>query len=243
MARRASTRDARLDALQSALGHRFADPALLTLALTHVSAARPGQTRLVSYQRLEFLGDRVLGVVIAELLYRRYPEAEEGELSQRLAALVRRETCAAVAQDWGVGPSLILGEGEVMSGGRRKLAILADACEALIGAVQVDGGYEAARAVVTRGFGDRIDRPLATMRDPKTVLQEWAQGLGHPTPVYREVGRTGPDHAPTFVVEVAIGAVGRIEGKGASKRIAEQDAASRYLAKAGLLNEDGEAAA
>ena len=152
-------------ALEERLGYAFKDRDLLVLALTHVSA--PGAGTGVSYQRLEFLGDRVLGLAIAELLYRTYPEAAEGELSRRLADLVRRESCAEVALAWDVGPHLRLGAGEVHSGGRRNQAILADACESIIGAVFLDGGYEPARGLVERAFAGRLAaprRPLSRAR-------------------------------------------------------------------------------
>ena len=145
---------AELSTLEARLGHKFADVELATRALTHVSApATAGSGRVQSYQRLEFLGDRVLGVVVAEMLYRAYPQATEGELSMRLAKLVRRETCAAVAEEWEVGPHVVLGQGEARGGGRKKAAILSDVCESLIGAVFLDAGFEAARGARRRDPG------------------------------------------------------------------------------------------
>ena len=166
--------------LEARLGHAFRDPDLLTRALTHVSGARGGE----SYQRLEFLGDRVLGLAVAEMLVRAFPRATEGELSQRLSDLVRREACAVMAESWDVGPHLILGTGEVQSGGRRNRAILADAAESILGAVFMDAGYEPARALVERALAVQVTAPRTPPRDPKTALQEWAHGLGRPTPVY-----------------------------------------------------------
>jgi ribonuclease III len=230
---RLSAKDARLAELEKAMGHDFRDKGLLRQALTHVSAVRGGGDRGESYQRLEFLGDRVLGVIAAALLFEAFPSADEGELSQRLADLVRKETCADVARQWGVGAALFLGEGEVMSGGRRKEAILGDACEALIGAVWLDGGIESANAVVRAAFGARVGRPVERMRDAKTLLQEWVQGRGFPAPTYREVSRTGPDHAPHFVVLVEVAGLGSAEGGGRSKRIAEQKAAELLLEREG----------
>ncbi len=232
MSRKPTVKEARIAALETNIGHVFNDKLLLRRALTHVSAVRSGD-RGESYQRLEFLGDRVLGIVIAQLLYETFPAADEGELSQRLADLVRKETCAAVARDWDIGPALFLGEGESTSGGRRKEAILGDACEAVIGAVLLDGGFAAAERTVRAGFSPRLTRPVEKMRDAKTLLQEWVQGRGFPTPVYREVSRSGPDHAPDFVILAEVGGLGTAEGVGRSKRIAEQRAAEAFLTREG----------
>lgn len=227
-------------ALEASLGHGFADRALLDEALTHVSAG--AERGPASYQRLEFLGDRVLGLAVADLVYRRFPAAGEGEMSRRLAALVRRETCAEVAQAWKVGPHLRLGAGEVQSGGRGNATILADACEALIGAVYLDAGYEAARAVIERAFGPHLAASRRPLRDPKTALQEWAQGRGLPTPTYALLDRSGPDHAPTFRIVARVGmaeatGVADCVGEGASKRAAEQDAARNLLRREGVCDE------
>ncbi|BCB20354.1 ribonuclease III [Bosea sp. ANAM02] len=223
--------------LEAALGHRFADPSLLATALTHMSAE---DSRLASYQRLEFLGDRVLGLSVAELLFRQFPQSEEGNLSRRLADLVRKETCAEVAQGWNLGQFMRLGEGEILGGARKNKAILADACEAIIGAVFIDGGYEAARALVERAFGERMLKPVRPLRDAKTVLQEWAQGRGYPTPTYSERGRSGPDHAPVFVVAARITGLNDAEARGPSKRLAEQAAAEAFLRREGLWNDNPE---
>lgn len=217
--------------LEARLGYSFTDKDLLGRALTHVSAAGP------SYQRLEFLGDRVLGLSIAEMLYAAYPEASEGELSRRLSNLVRRESCAEVAVAWDVGPHLILGVGESHSGGRRNGAILADACEAILGAVFLDGGYEAARQLVSRAFVGRLSATTRPLRDPKTALQEWAQGRGLPTPVYQVVDRFGPDHAPRFKIAAKVAGVPDGLGQGPSKRAAEQDAAQSLLLREGVWRE------
>ena len=223
-------------ALEERLGHRFRDKDLLGLALTHVSA--PGAGTGVSYQRLEFLGDRVLGLAIAEMLYRSYPDAAEGELSRRLAELVRRESCAEVAAAWDVGPYLKLGAGEVHSGGRRNTAILADACESIIGAAFLDDGYEAAKAIVERAFSERLSAPRRPLRDAKTALQEWAQGRGLPTPVYVVVEQVGPDHAPKFRVSAKVEGLESGFGLGSSKRSAEQDAARSLLIREGVWREE-----
>lgn len=223
--------------LEAALGHRFADQSLLATALTHMSAE---DSRLASYQRLEFLGDRVLGLSVADLLFRQFPQSEEGNLSRRLADLVRKETCAEVAQGWNLGQFMRLGEGEILGGARKNKAILADACEAIIGAVFIDGGYEAARALVERAFGERMLKPVRPLRDAKTALQEWAQGKGYPTPTYSERGRSGPDHAPVFVVAAKITGLADAEARGPSKRLAEQAAAETFLRREGLWNDNPE---
>jgi len=223
--------------LEAVLGHRFADRSLLATALTHMSAE---DSRLASYQRLEFLGDRVLGLSVAELLFRQFPQSEEGNLSRRLADLVRKETCAEVALGWNLGQFMRLGEGEILGGARKNKAILADACEAIIGAVFIDGGYEAARALVERAFGERMLKPVRPLRDAKTALQEWAQGKGYPTPTYSERGRSGPDHAPVFVVAAKITGLADAEARGPSKRLAEQAAAETFLKREGLWNDNPE---
>ncbi|HEX2556197.1 MAG TPA: ribonuclease III [Microvirga sp.] len=223
-------------ALEERLGYRFRDRDLLALALTHVSA--PGAGQGVSYQRLEFLGDRVLGLAVAEMLYIAYPGAAEGELSRRFAELVRRESCAEVALAWDVGPFLRLGAGEVHTGGRRNAAILADACEAIIGAVFLDGGYGEARALVDRAFAEHLAAPRRPLRDAKTALQEWAQGRGLAAPVYTVIEQVGPDHAPKFRVSANVEGLERGIGAGASKRSAEQDAARSLLLREGVWTEN-----
>lgn len=219
--------------LEDRIGHSFAERTLLDSALTHISALS-GKSRVSSYQRLEFLGDHVLGLVVSEMLFRAFPKADEGELSRRLSDLVRRETCADVARAVDLGAVIKLGVSEANSGGRRRTAILADVCEALVGAVFLDGGYPAATALVERLWGERMRRPQKPLRDPKTVLQEWAQGRGLPTPSYREVERTGPHHDPEFRVEVILPALDPAEGVGRSKRAAEQAAAAALLTREGV---------
>jgi ribonuclease III len=224
-----------LDELLNKLGYRFEKPELLDEALTHVSAPKAdGQ----SYQRLEFLGDRVLGLAIADLLYRTFSEAPEGELSRRLAELVRRESCAEIAIAWDVGPYLKLGAGEAHAGERRNQTILADVCEAIIGAVFMDGGYEAARGVIARAFQPLLEAPRRPLRDPKSALQEWAQGRGLPPPTYSIVEQTGPDHAPKFLVMVRVKGAETEFGLGTSKRIAEQAAARSLLLREGVWTEE-----
>jgi ribonuclease-3 len=225
---------AELSALESRLGYRFRDSGLAVLALTHLSAQNPGgQGRAQSYQRLEFLGDRVLGVAIASRLYQAFPKASEGELSIRFAKLVRRETCAEIAALWDVGPHVALGLGEARGGGRKKAAILADVCESLIGAVFVDGGFEAAEALVMRAWGDRITADAEPARDAKTAVQEWAQSRALGPPRYEEVERSGPAHAPHFVMRVVLDGFEPELGAASSKRAAEQAAAQAFLDRRG----------
>jgi ribonuclease III len=220
-----------LAVLQDSIGHAFADLALLEQALTHISAIKAGTGRATSYQRLEFLGDRVLGLCIADLLFRTFPEAEEGDLSRRLAERVRKEACTAVAVSWNLGACLQLGVGESQSGGRRNAAILADSCEAVLGAVFLDAGYDVVRKVVESAFGRHLHDPALPIRDAKTALQEWAQGLKHPPPVYAISERSGPDHAPRFTVEVQVEGHEPGLGYGTSRRAAEQDAARTLLVR------------
>jgi ribonuclease-3 len=235
-----SRRPAPLDALQARIGYRFSDPAIAARAVTHLSALDTAAGREDSYQRLEFLGDRVLGLVVAAMLFEAFPTAHEGELSRRLAELVRAEACADVAREMDLGPALVLGAGEVRSGGRKKPAILADACEALIGAVFRDGGLAPAEALVRRYWAPRMAAPRRPLQDAKTALQEWVQGRGLPAPTYRETGRAGPDHRPLFQVMAEVPDMTPAEGQGRSKREAEQAAAAAFLAREGVWTEQGE---
>ena len=229
-----------LDELLKKLGYSFEKPELLDEALTHVSAPQAGGQ---SYQRLEFLGDRVLGLAIAELLFRTFPGAPEGELSRRLAELVRRESCAEIATAWDVGPYLKLGAGEAHAGERRNQTILADVCEAIIGAVFIDGGYEAARDLVERAFQELVEAPRRPLRDPKSALQEWAQGRGLPPPTYSR-GRADRAGSRAQVPGGREGQGAENEfGSGTSKRIAEQAAARSLLMKEGVWTEEDHGAA
>jgi ribonuclease III len=218
-------------ALEERVGYRFKDLALRDSALTHISALKGARNRAASYQRLEFLGDHVLGLVISDLLYRTFPKADEGELSRRLADLVRKETCAEIAVSIELGSAIHLGSSEANAGARKRPAILADVCEALIGAVYIDGGYPAAETLVQKLWEVRMQATAPPQRDPKTVLQEWAQGRGLPTPIYQEVARSGPDHAPVFRVAVQLPNFAPAEGTARSKRAAEQLAAATMLAR------------
>ncbi len=224
-----------LDKLEQRLGHRFADRRLLTRALTHTSAVPNGRE---SYQRMEFLGDRVLALTVAHMTFDAYPAAEEGELARRLNALVKRETCAEVGRDLGLGPSLRLGTGEAQTGGRAKVAILGDVVEALIAAIYLDAGFGPASDFVRRNWGDRMRSARGPLRDAKTTLQEWVQSRGGPAPVYRETSRSGPDHDPEFTIAVDIAGLAAGEGRGRSKREAEQSAAATVLVREGLWKDE-----
>jgi ribonuclease-3 len=234
--RRAKPRRGAASALEKTIGYRFKDGELLNRALTHISALAGGN-RGASYQRLEFLGDHVLGLVISDMLFRAFPKADEGELSRRLADLVRRESCADVARKVDIGAALRLGASEANAGGRQRTAILADVCEAMVGAVFLDGGFDAASGLVERLWGERMRAPVRPLRDPKTMLQEWAQARGLPTPTYREVERTGPHHDPEFRVAVALPDREPAEGQGRSKRAAEQAAAAAMLKREGVRSD------
>jgi ribonuclease-3 len=226
-----------ISALEEAIGHRFADRAILERALTHISALPGTPTGGPHYQRLEFLGDRVLGLSIASMLFRAFPSASEGELSRRLAHLVRRETCAEVATAWNIGPHIRLGIGEMQSGLRKKEAILADVCESVIAAVYLDGGFGAASELVERGFGPKMSEPGRAVRDSKSALQEWALSLALPAPVYQEVERSGPDHAPVFRIAAVVHGYEPCVAEGRSKRLAEQAAATAFIQREGITVE------
>lgn len=217
-----------LAAFSARIGHDFAQPELLTRAVTHASLSSPSRP---SNERLEFLGDRVLGLSIATALFQADDRAAEGQMAPRLNALVRQETCAEVAREIGLGEVLKLGRSEMMSGGRRKEALLGDAMEAVIAAVYLDAGFDAARAVVLKLWGDRIAAAQVVTRDPKSVLQEWAQARGLPPPTYVETARTGPDHQPVFTIEVRMASGETASGEAPGKRQAEQAAARALLAR------------
>ncbi|HSC19874.1 MAG TPA: ribonuclease III [Rhizomicrobium sp.] len=216
-------------ALEARLGHTFADKSLLEQALRHASAGT------VSNERLEFLGDRVLGLIVAEKLYALFQGDPEGLLAVKLNALVRKEACAQAAEAAGLSKDLVLAHSEARAGGRQKAVILAGACEAVIAALYLDGGMEAARAFIARYWTEMFGALDRDMRDAKTALQEWAQsGPAKTTPLYRLLKREGPDHAPKFVVEVSAGDQQPAMGEGRSKREAEQAAAQAMLARLGL---------
>lgn len=215
-----------LAAFSKRLGHKFAKPDLLVRAVTHASITSQHRD---DNQRLEFLGDRVLGLVMAEALLEADPNAPEGLLAPRYNALVRREACADVARQIDLGAVLKLGRSEMKSGGRRKEALLADAMEAVIAAIYLDGGFEAARKAVLLLWGARIHNVADDARDAKTALQEWAQARGEVPPQYNEVARSGPDHQPVFTIEVRLASGLSDQATAGSKRQAEQAAAAALL--------------
>jgi len=209
------------------IGWTFARRELLTEALTHSSSAE-GRRGAVTNERLEFLGDRVLGLVVAQRLFATYADDGESALALRLNALVNRSACAAAARRVGLGEALTLSKSEELAGGRNKETILADACEALIAALYLDGGFDAARAFIDLAWGDAFTEAAGAGRDPKTALQEWAAARKLSAPAYVLAARTGPDHAPVFVIQVTV--AGRTaSGEGGSKRDAERRAALALL--------------
>ena len=219
-----------INALQSRLGHEFADPDLLIRALTHASATeqRGKEPVQATYQRLEFLGDRVLGLIIAHKLAGIYPGASEGELSKRLARLVSGETCAEIGRELELDRFMIA-DGNVLRGGKAVEGLRADMCESIIGALYLDGGLDVAREFVETAWADRIVSHEGPLRDAKTELQEWAHRKGYATPRYRELSRSGPDHAPTFEIEVIVDGTEGANASGSSKREAEHCAAETVL--------------
>lgn len=222
--------DAITSNLADKLGHTFQDPNLLRRALTHASA-----DAVTSNERLEFLGDRVLGLIIAEKLHALYPADPEGALALKFNALARGAACAQAAAQAGLAEHVILANSEKSAGGRDKPAILSGVCEAVIAALYLDGGMDAARAFVTRYWAGQFEGLSHDMRDAKTKLQEWAQSAASKArgsaaaPVYTLKEQSGPDHAPRFVVEVRVGGFDPVTGEGGSKRQAEQDAARKLL--------------
>ncbi|MDX1486114.1 MAG: ribonuclease III [Alphaproteobacteria bacterium] len=215
--------------LAAALGHVFERPELLEEAVTHRSAGTPNLARF-SYERLEFLGDRVLGLVVADLLLEMHPDASEGDLARRLTALVRSEALQEVAAGLELGQYLRLSDNEMRMGGQDNPGIQADACEALIGALYLDGGLGAARRFIGAKWGPLLREPGTGTRDPKTRLQEWAQGNKLPLPDYRVITEEGPAHEPHFTVEVTVEGRPPARARARSKRRAEQNAARKLLA-------------
>ena len=224
--------------LEQKIGYQFADRGLLIRALTHSSAISPGKRIEHSYQRLEFLGDRVLGLVVAETLYAKFPQSREGELARALNSVVRKESCAAVAHDMGMGELVQMDKSEIANGGRTKPSVLADVCEAVIGAIYLDGGLDPAAAFIRRSFAAHLDATRNLRSDAKTMLQEWAQRRGLPVPQYEEVSRTGPDHSPVFLMAVHIAGHQSMQASGPSKKLAEQSVAEQFLRREGVLKQD-----
>ncbi|CAN5229313.1 ribonuclease III [soil metagenome] len=222
------------------LGHDFRDSRLLDRALTHASVGEgvaPQTSKAPrDNERMEFLGDRVLGLLVAERLHNDFPEADEGQLSSRLHALVDKSACGRVGALLGIGEAIRLSPGETKSGGRRKEGVIADAVEAVLAAVYLDGGIDAARKAFDRAWADELAKPPErSLTNPKSALQEWAQGQGRPLPTYEIAGRTGSDHAPTFTVEVAVEGLEPLTAVGRSRQDAEKAAAMAMLQREGVI--------
>jgi ribonuclease-3 len=233
-----TARKTHIGELETRLGYRFKNRDLLREALTHASARaeQGGQDN----ERLEFLGDRVLGLSIAALLFERFPEAREVEFARHYNALVCKGCCADIAQTVGLGPHLIMASSEARSGGRKKAVILADACEALLGAVYIDGGFPAAESVVQRLWAPLVATAEPPSPDAKTALQEFAQSQRRGLPDYREVSRSGADHAPSFTVEVRVTGLKPVQGTGSSLKRAQQAAAEALLVQEGVWQRERE---
>ncbi|MDP4822877.1 MAG: ribonuclease III [Aestuariivirgaceae bacterium] len=214
------------EALAERIGHHFADPELLRRALTHASARSGGRD---NNERMEFLGDRVLGLIIAEMLFERFPGEPEGHLARRLNSMVRLETCADVARTIGIPDAIRTAPNEPAGKLAQNSSVLGDACEALIAALYLDGGLDAARRFIVAQWADRIGEVKAGERDPKTALQEWALGRGIRVPDYVEISRTGPDHDPEFIIEVRVAGHEPAAAQGKSKRDASRGAAFAFL--------------
>ena len=219
-----------LSRLESEIGYVFIDKDLIINALTH-SSYGDGRRKMVNNERLEFLGDRVLGLLTAEKLYE-IIDGDEGAMARRLNALVRKETCAKVARAVGLGEVLLMSPSEVKQGGRDKTSILGDGCESLLAALYIDGGYEVCKIFYAKYWGDEILRVTnMSTKDPKTELQEKASAEKYGLPNYEVISRTGPDHRPLFVVEVTVNRLGSAQGTGKSKKDAERYAAVHLLKK------------
>ncbi|UUX50414.1 ribonuclease III [Nisaea acidiphila] len=220
--------DSDLEDLEELLGHKFGHTDVLRRAVTHASAEPRAWN---AYERLEFLGDRVLALVMAEHLLDRFPHEREGAIAKRHVGLVRREALAEVARQIGLGRFLIVSRGETEAGVRESETILSDAMEAVIGALYLDGGLGAAQRFILQCWNPLVEADLRPPQDAKTTLQEWVQARKIPLPTYETIGRDGPAHAPEFTVRVSVQGHGAQTGTGKSKRIAEQDAAGKMIAK------------
>jgi ribonuclease-3 len=223
----------RLAELQETLGYTFANEDLLRTALTHQSWLEGQDVDGQSYQRLEFLGDRVLGLVVSDMLYRAKPEVIVGRLSRRLSDLVRWETCADVADEWNLARHIRFAANIGMET-RQSRSVFADVCEAVLGAIYLDGGFAAAEKVIETFWRPLLAENARPTQDPKTALQEWAQGRGFAPPTYLELSRSGPDHEPRFVVSVDIPGYAPCEAEAASKKHAQQGAAQAFLLREGI---------
>lgn len=219
--------------IEKILGYCFKNSLLLEEALTHPSVSRehPELGHVFNYERLEFLGDAVLGLVIAECLLDKYPEEKEGALAKRQAGLVKGESVASIAERLDIGQHINMTPGEESMGGRKNKNNIENALEALIGAIYQDSGLEPAKSFILEHWSGLIDEMIEPPKDPKTALQEWAQGKGLPIPLYKTVDTAGPSHAPSFTVEVIVEGVEVVQSSGDSKKKAEKEAASILLEK------------
>lgn len=216
--------------LSGKIGYVFSDPALCETALTHSST----QNDQTDNERLEFLGDRVLGLAVADLLFAAYPHEPEGSLAKRHTGLVQQEALVGVAREIDLAAYIRLSAGEMKSGGHKKEKIIADAMEALIGAIYLDGGFPAAMAFIKRFWATMLQNQTLPPEDAKSLLQEWAQGRGLPLPEYKLLGKSGSDHAPSFEIEVSVESIGKTSATASSKRAAEKEAAAKMLDKIGV---------
>ena len=219
-----------LQQLENRIGHTFTDKTLLKTALTHSSTGADA-----NYERLEFLGDRVLGLVIAELLYARFPNEKEGDLARRLAALVQGTFLAKRSIELELGQHILFSEGEAQAGGAENEHILADVFESLIGALYLDAGFEKCQSLIHTLWENNLEVMKEPPLHPKTRIQEWAQSLGLALPSYEIVEQTGPDHAPIFKVVVNVNGYEGAEAEGRSRQIAEKEAAREFLKKHGVI--------
>lgn len=219
------------------VGHHFKDASLLERALTHSSLSSKGNG-VRDLERLEFLGDRVLGLLVAEALWRGFPEMEEGDLAPRLNALVRKETCAKAAKSFQLDQLMRMSPYEEEAGGREKKAILGDVCEAFLGALYIDGGLEAARLAFDHFWSPNLEKLASRYRDAKTALQEWSQERKLGVPQYKELERDGPAHQPSFTVEVSLTGFKSLKASGSSKRKAQMKAATEFLIREKVWAED-----
>lgn len=218
-----------MTALEETLRHRFGNPALLEEALTHPSCTKTQKTGSYNNQRLEFLGDAVLGLVVAQLLFERYPHENEGDLAKRHAALVCGERLVEVARSIGLAQHIKMTPSEEISGGRQNPSNIEDACEAAIGALYLDGGLEAAARFIRAHWESLAESTATPPKDAKTALQEWAQGQALALPLYETIASEGPAHAPVFTIQVSVEGGWRAQASGASKRHAEHAAAKKLL--------------
>ncbi len=222
--------------LESYIGHQFKDKTLAERALTHSSLSHKGN-KVRDLERLEFLGDRVLGLMVAEELWRRYPDLEEGDLAPRLNALVRKETCATAALSLGLDQLVQMSAFEEEAGGRAKKAILGDVCEAFLGALYIDGGLKAARQAFNLFWLPNFEDLSKAHRDSKTMLQEWSQDKKLGVPSYKEISRQGPAHNPSFTIKVLIKGYEPAIAIGKSKRDAQMQAARNFLIRENLWDD------